>query len=53
MSGRRLGVSGRHQLLYRMPGGIAECLVGQPIEVKSLGGHIPALVVVVSWSVCP
>jgi hypothetical protein len=25
-----------------------ECLVGQSIEVKSMSGHVPALVVVVS-----
>jgi hypothetical protein len=30
-----------------------ECLVGQPIEVKLTGGHIPAVVVIVLWSVCP
>jgi hypothetical protein len=27
--------------------------IGQPIEVKSTGCCIPALVVVVPWSVCP
>jgi hypothetical protein len=30
-----------------------ECLVGQSIEVKSTSGHIPALVVIVLWLVCP
>jgi hypothetical protein len=30
-----------------------ECHVGQSIEVKSMGGCIPAMVVVVSGSVCP
>jgi hypothetical protein len=33
--------------------GITECLVGQPIEVKLMGGRIPAVVVVVPWLVCP
>jgi hypothetical protein len=50
---RRLGISGRCRLRCRMSGGITKCLVGQLIEVKSAGGRIPALVVIVSWSVCP
>jgi hypothetical protein len=49
----RVGVSGRHCLRCRTSGGIMECLVGQPIEVKLTSGHIPAMVAVVSWSVCP
>jgi hypothetical protein len=51
--GCRMGVSGCHQLHYRTSGGITECLIGQSIEIKSTGGHIPAVVVVVSGSVCP
>jgi hypothetical protein len=37
----------------RTSGGVMKCLVGQLIEIKSTGGHTPAVVVVVSWSVCP
>jgi hypothetical protein len=52
-NGGRTGVLGRRRLRYRTSGGVAECLIGQPVEVESPGGHIPALVVVVPWLVCP
>jgi hypothetical protein len=48
-----MGVSGCRQLRCRISGGITECLIGQPIEVKSMGGRIPAVVVIISWLVCP